>query len=320
MNLQEYNEILVILVCSPLGLFFLLVLCLWKWRAHRNEFVLLVLKGIVMKRNIDGNSRYLFCGRVIKNDNKNGFRELNIMKSLLIVSAYVVTVTLQTVLVVGTFQLSYDCVEESNVDCFKRRLGEKIELFPNESPLHCPSVPMTQLVFCYRTVAVEVENWFATFTAAYILVRMMRFIMFILTWLLLRKNKPCPIFPLVSTISFISFLIYFVTLGAIVVVIFFSAFYTDFAYATRHLSLSEIMQIIFILLLFPLFTLAVKWNALADDCEYYVDVTKLAKAEFEVFAEHAENRVCPQDDGDNGITITDLENHENVFENFGAKT
>ena len=85
------------------------------------------------------------------------------------------------------------------------------------------------------------------------------------------------------------------------------------------------MQIIFILLLFPLFTLAVKWNALADDCEYYVDVTKLAKAEFGVIAEHAQNRVSPHDavkviaehvqnrvsphDGGNeGLKIIDIEN------------
>ena len=287
MNLQRYNEILVILVRSPLVLFFILFLTLFRWRKKRNYFVFLVLKGIVQKKNIDGHSKYLFCGRLIENKNEDGCFGTNIMTCLLAVAAYLVTVTLQTILVVGTFQLSYDCVQETNVECFKRRFGSKIKFFPSESPLNCSSVSRTQLVFCYRMVAIEAENWFATFTAAYILVRMMRFLMFIVAWILLRKNGEFPLFPWITTITFLQISINFLTLGSILLIIFFSAFYADFAYATRHLSQSEIMQIVFIILLIPIFTSMIRWRNMAQ-APKYVNIAELVKGDLKILANKAE--------------------------------
>lgn len=245
-----------------------------------------MLKGIVTKRNIEGYSGILFCGRRLDEENYNCCCGFKMKTSLKVVAAYLMVVTLQIVLVVGAFELTYECLEEDNVDCFRRRYGTDIELFPTESPLNCSLTPISQSVFCYRSVILDPENWFKTFTAAYILVRMLRFVLYLVSALFMMSGDKNKNLQMACRV-----VICFFSGVAMALVIFLSVFHeTSFEYASRQVSLSEVMQIVSIMFLPLLFALVIPWSDFAGEPEFFVNASDLMDQAAEAAGTVLQNR------------------------------
>ena len=170
MDLAIYNGIILTIVLVPLIVVFSLGFFLW-YRYKKSEIILLMLvgmKSIVSRKNIDKKPTYLVCDREFP----SSVRPFFMIFLVLIFAACV-----QLFFFVAIVDVTYECVDEPGLDCFKKNVDVNLlDTFGfNQSPVNCSSVPKNDFYVCYRVTILDAERAFLGAAAAYLLFEMLNF-------------------------------------------------------------------------------------------------------------------------------------------------
>ena len=263
MNLGVYTGIITALCFAPPLVTFILGAVIWYFYRNSEGFMLVMMKSVVTEMSIDGIPTYLVCGRKLLPSNRKYFMIYSIM---------ILTICVQCFFLLVWFEVSYECLNDPDLDCFKEIDNIKVsaELL-DELPVNCSTITKDEFVFCYRVTVFDPEKAFFSAAAAYLLFEIINVVLVVVAQLMLflsRKFRFMIMIKLVLTAILLGLFVGFFVLRTQV---------DEFESATRKLSYTVLVQGMLFLLFVFLYVIMLPWGKLGKSAEYY-PIAALPKA------------------------------------------
>ena len=255
MKLGMYTLIIAGLCFIPPLLTFIFAIIFWYCYRKSEGFTLIMMKSIVSQANIEKKPTYLVFGRKLPSRSRKYF---------MIYSFMILTICVQCFFLIVWFEVSYECHNDPDLDCFKEIDAEDIALSTAfKSPVNCSAIPEDEFVFCYRMTVFDPEKAFFAAAAAYLLFELLNIVLVLVSHLMLflaNKFKRMVLVKIVITILF---------LGILIVIFVLRTQIHEFESATRKLSYTALVQGILVALLVFLYVVMLPWRKLGKSDEYY---------------------------------------------------
>ena len=271
MNLMSYNAILLAPVIIPCTIVIVIGFCFNN--SKKESVILIVLKGMITRRNVGDVPMLLFQGRII--DSKSftlDRRSLSFgaMQAFLLVALVFVVISIQTIISLVIFQISYECNADPYLDCFMRRFGADVKPIWREYPVNCSAISHTDIVICYKLVTFEPEYWFIAVSSGYLLMKIMRVILDLFaSFLLWAADKRIGFLKKIKRGIYIAFAI---ILGIVISLI---VYVQEFENVTQQISWVHLIQIVFTVCSLPFSAFSIPWEDFANKAEYVDDASLL---------------------------------------------
>lgn len=221
------------------------------------------MKGIISKKNIDRRTTFLICNREVLPANEKFF----MLSSLLMIS-----ICVQVFFLIAIVDMTYECVQIPDIDCFKKRDGVRIsDTFAyNESPVNCSTLSKDVLVTCYRITVLDPERAFTAAAATYLLLKILNFVFLVVSHVMLwivKKWKG-------RTLTLIQ--VIFSVFMAIVIWVppILQIFLDEVDSAFRKLSYTVVTQLAVVVLFIAGYVFGIPWEEFRDRVEYFVDASE----------------------------------------------
>ena len=168
MDLGSYTRIILAITLVPAIVVFIICAIICYFYRKSENLMLIIMQGIISRKNINKRSTYLVCNREIESSTRRHFM-LN--------SIFIISICVQCFFLIAIFDVSYDCRTEPDLDCFKKKDDVKFsDTFAyNESPVNCSNISKDEFVICYRITAFDPDRAFIGAAAAYLLFKMINF-------------------------------------------------------------------------------------------------------------------------------------------------
>ena len=259
MNFGAYTAIIAALCFVPPVLTFIIGGIVWYCYRKSEGLMVIMMKSIISQMNIERKPTYLVCGKRLPSSSRKYF---------MIYSLMILTICVQCFFLVVCFEVSYECINDPDLDCFKEIDDVKLSAATfSEPPVNCSSISQDDFVFCYRTTAFDPEKAFFGAAAAYLLFELLNIVLVVLAHLMLflaGTLKNMTVVKIVITTIFLGLFIGFFVLRTQV---------DAFESATRKLSYTVLVQgVLFILFIF-LYIIMLPWGVLRKGEEYYGDAS-----------------------------------------------
>ena len=273
MNLISYNAILLAAIMIPFIIVFLVI-----WRcldnSKKESIILIVLKGMITRRNVGDAPMLLFQGRIVDpksfTSHSAWLRPFGAMRAFFLVAIFFVSNSIQTTVTLVIFQVSYECNADPYLDCFLQHFDADVRPPWREYPVNCSAISHTELVVCYKLVILEPEYWFIAATSGYLLMKIMRVILDLFaSFLLWAADRGMGFLKKIKRGIYIAFAI---ILG---IVLFLSIYVEEFENATQKISWAHLIQIVFTVFLLPFSAFSIPWEDFANEAEYVDDASLL---------------------------------------------
>ena len=263
MDLKFYTVLIAAVCFAPPVLTFIIGAMFW-WCCRKGESLMLILmKSVIVKRNIDKRPAYLICDRKLPSSSKKYF---------VIYSLLILTICVQCFFMLSFFELSFKCIDDPDLDCFKEKIEVnfniadiKLSTFDN-SPVNCSSISPKENVFCYRITAFDPEKAFFSAAASYLLFELINIALIFIAHVMLFLAGKCKSMVMVK----------------LFLVLFFSAIFAgifvlrtqvdEFHSATRKLSYTVIVQGLLVLFFVFFYVVLIPWGRFEKE-EYYGDAS-----------------------------------------------
>ena len=274
MNLLSYNTILLVSMLFPAIMVGIVINCLNN--SKKKSVILIVLKGMITRRNIGDAPKLLFQGRIVDSESftSDWHLDFGAMRAFLLVATIFVSNSILVTATLVMFEVSYECNADPYLDCFMRRFGADTIANPSyrEHPVNCSAISHTDLVVCYKLVIFEPEYWFIAATGGYLLMKIMRVVLDLFaSFLLWAADRGMGFLKKIKYGIYIAFAIIF---G---IVLFLSIYVEEFENATQKISWAHLIQIIFTVCLLPFSAFSIPWEDFANKAEYVDDASNRPK-------------------------------------------
>ena len=262
MDLKSYTGIIFTITFVPAIVVFITGTIIWYYY-RKSEFLMLILmKGIISRKNIDKRPTYLVCNRKLPSSSRHHFM-LN--------SLFIVAICVQCFFVLAIVDVSYECIHDPDLDCFKKKDDVKIsDTFAyDESAVNCSTISKEDFVICYRMTAFDPKRAFIGAAAAYLLFKMLSFGLLIVAYTMLwvaQKWETKTLLYFKLGFSLFVIVIVFVPLTLRIYV-------DEVESAFRKMSYTVLVQFIFVVLVVLYFVARLPWEEFGESEEYYGDAS-----------------------------------------------
>ena len=262
MNLKSYTGIIFAVAFVPAFVVLITGCILWFFKSKIEGLMLIIMKGVVSKKNIDKRPTYLVCNRKLPSLSKSKF---------VICSIFIITICVQCFFTLAIVDVTYECIHSPGIDCFKRKddvvLSDTFAF--DESPVNCSTISRDDFVICYRLTVLDPERAFIGAAAGYLLFKMLNFGLLIVAhsmlWVAQKWERTTLLyfkagFTLSITIS-------------ISVPLILRIYLDDVESAFRKMSFTVLLQFSFVLALVIYFIARLPWEEFGESEEYYGDAS-----------------------------------------------
>ena len=262
MDLKNYAGIIFAITFVPA--FIVLTIGGISWYFYRKSecLMLIIMKGIISRKNIDKKPTYLICNRVLPSSSRRHFM-LN--------SLFVIALCVQCFFLIAIVDVTYNCNNDPDLDCFKKKDDVKLsDTFAyDESPVNCSTISKDDFVICYRISAFDPERAFIAAAAGYLLFKMLSFGLFIVAHTMLRvaqkvKKRTLLLFKL-------GFCLLFIVVISIPLIL--RIYVDDVESALRKMSYTLLIQFGILLVVILHFVARLPWEKFCESVEYYGDAS-----------------------------------------------
>ena len=262
MNLKSYSGIIFATAFVPAVVIIIIGYVVWHYHRKSECLMLIIMKGIVTRRNIDCKPTYLVCNRKLPLSNRRHF----FIKSLLITA-----ICVQCFFLLAIVEVTYQCIHDPDVDCFKKKDDVKLsDTFAHDDlPVNCSSISKDDFVTCYRITAFDPDRAFISAGAAYLLFKMLNFGLLLLShtmiWIAQKLEK--------STFILFKFVCYFIIAIIMIIPLILRIYVDKVESAVRKLSYTVFVQVVIIVLVVQYSIGSLPWETFGESEEYYEDAS-----------------------------------------------
>lgn len=272
MNLEAYSYIIVFIIGEVyfvvVGICTILILC------GKGRFVLLILNGLIKKRNVNRQLKYFICGRELSGSDAPKCR-------FYIVSLMLIAICTVLFVLVVTVQISYECRNEPHLDCFKRKTETEKSLperLYGTSPVNCSKILKTDIVSCYRIAAPSFARVFAALSATYLCYKLTKIILYIAAHIMLWIVDKCGcIGECISKI-----LVFMLSYAPIIILEILRYNSKKYDYALQTTPIATSIYAGLAVSVGVAFVLLIPWSRFSDEPEYFSEVSLPADDRSEV--------------------------------------
>ena len=228
----------------------------------------ILMKSVIVRRNIDRKPVYLVCDRKLPSSSKKFF---------VIFSLLILTICMQCFFMLAFFEVSFECKIDPDLDCFKDNAKVSfdfadIELSSfDQSPVNCSSISPKENVFCYRITAFDPEKAFFSAATSYLLFELINVALIFIAHVMLFLSEKC------RTMCKVKFIIVFVFAAVFVGIFVCRTRVDEFHSATRRLSYTLLVQGLLVVLFVFLYIVLIPWGRFEKE-EYYDDASSPDKS------------------------------------------
>ena len=263
MDLKSYTAIVFTITFVPATVVFTIGCIIWKYYKKSELLMLVIMKGIISRKNIDKKLTYLVCNRKLPSSSRHHFM-LN--------SLFIIAICIQCFFAIAIFDVVYECSNDPDLDCFKKDNDVKLSntFGYNESPVNCSMITQDDIVICYRTTAFDPEKTFIGAAAGYLLFKMLNFgliiVAYTMVWVAEKwKRRTLLYFKLGFSLCII--VVMFVPL--------LLRIYVDkVESAFRKVSYTVLVQLMFVVIVILYFVARLPWEEFSENENYYGDASK----------------------------------------------
>lgn len=213
--------------------------------------MLVIMKGIVSVKNIDQTPTYFVCHRILP----SSIRRVFFFQSLSII-----IICVQCFFLYAVVDVTYRCIHEPNIDCFKNN-----DDVPDKSPVNCSTISDDDFVTCYRITILDPQRVFIAAGAGYLTFKILNFsllvVAYTMLWLVKKLKK--------RTFFYVKFVFVIIT----AILLFFPLVLRDHVEAARKLSYTIYIQAFLVLFVVMHFIGSLPWETFSESEEYYVDAS-----------------------------------------------
>ena len=257
-----------------------ILLIIWFCIPQSTDLILVIMRNIISKKNIYRRPTYFMCRRPLSLLNRN---------QCMLTSIFIISICVQCFFVLAIVDVTHQCINDPDMDCFKRRddveinrvdkYGEYVDHEPYIiSPVNCSLISRDDFVLCYRITMLDPGRAFTGAVAAYVLFKFLNFglliVAHIMLWVAQKVKK--------TTLSrFRSYLSYGYTM-ALALPFFLRVMQDEVQSAfPLKLSLTELVQVVFVVIVFMHFVSRLLWEEFKDS-EAYLGDASLPRSNFDV--------------------------------------
>ena len=183
MDLKGYSGFILMTIIVPIFVMFItcfiVICCFGKCKSLRKTVMLNIMKGIVSKHEVNGKPTYVVCNRKLPSS----------IKSYFVVGSFIIiTICVQCFLFFALIDITYECVNDSGIDCFVIKNDVKLQsgtFAYDEPPVNCSSISKDALVTCYRLTAFDAERTVIGASGGYLLFKLVNFAVILLIHIML---------------------------------------------------------------------------------------------------------------------------------------
>ena len=261
MDLKSYTNIILAAILVPVIVVPIVGCIVWYRFAEGESFILLLMKGIISKKNIDRRPTYLVCNRKLDLPNRRHF---------VIVSLSIFLICVHVFFLVSVVDVSYECINDPNLDCFKKKDDIKLSdtYAYDELPVNCSTVSREDFVICYRKTVLDPEKAFAGAATAYLLFKIINFGLIVVAYTMLWMAQKLQN----VTMKYVKFVVAIIILFLFVTLLILRLYVDDVETAFRKMSFTVVVQFAYLLVVLMYFIAFLPWEEI-DDSEYYEDVS-----------------------------------------------
>ena len=262
MNLKSYTGIIFAIAFVPASVVLITCCILWFFKSKTEGLMLIIMKGVVSKKNIDKRPTYLVCNRKLSSSSKSQF---------VLCSIFIIAICVQCFFTLAIVDVTYECIHSPGIDCFKKKddvlLSDTFAY--DESPVNCSTISRDDFVICYRLTVFDPERAFIGAAAGYILFKMFNFGLLIVAhcmlWVAQKWETTTLLFFKLGIILSISI--------TICVPLILRIYLDDVESAFRKMSYTVLVQFVCLLAVVTYFIGRLPWEEFGKSEEYYEDAS-----------------------------------------------
>ena len=262
MNLKNYSGIIFAVTFVPAFIVFTTGVILWYFYRKSERLMLIIMKGVISRKNIDKKPTYLICNRKLPSSSRRHFM-LN--------SLCVIAICVQCFFLIAIVDVTYNCNNDPDLDCFKKKDDVKLsDTFAyDESPVNCSTISKDDFLICYRISAFDPERAFIAAAAGYLLFKMLNFGLLVVAhtmlWIAQKFKKRTLLLFKLGFCSFFTVVIY--------VPLILRIYVDDVESAFRKMSYTLLVQFGILLFVILHFVARLPWEKFCESVEYYGDAS-----------------------------------------------
>ena len=262
MELKTYTGITFTITFVPAFVVFIIGSIVWYHYRKSECLMLIIMKGIVSKRNIDRRPTYLVCNRKLPPSSRHHF---------MLGSIFITAICIQCFFLLSTVEVNYECSHDPSLDCFKKKDNVKFSdaLAYDESPVNCSSISTDDFVMCYRITVLDPQKAFIGAAAGYLLFKFLNFGFLILSYTMIFVAKKWE----AITLKWFQFVF-----GLILTIVLFIPFtlriyLNEVESAFRKISFTVLVQLLLVFIALLYFMAWLPWKEFAHSKEYFEEAT-----------------------------------------------
>ncbi len=258
MDLKSYIGIIFTITFVPAIVVLITGTIIWYYY-RKSEFLMLILmKGIISRKNTDEGPTYLVCNRKLPSSSRHHFM-LN--------SIFIVAMCVQCFFILAIVDVSYECIHDPDLDCFKKRDYIKIsDTFADDgSAVNCSTISKEDFVICYRMTVFDPKRAFIGASAAYLLFRMTNFGLVIVAYTMLWVAQKWE----TKTLKYFKLGFSLFVIVIVFVPLILKIYVDDVESAFRKMSYTVLVQFIFVVVVVVYFVARLPWEEFDESEEYY---------------------------------------------------
>lgn len=263
MNLKSYSGIIFATTFIPIVIVLIIGFAIWYYHRESQCLMLIIMKGIVARKNIDRRPNYLVCNRKLPSASSR--------RHFFCTSVLIIALCVHCFFLVAIVEVTYQCIHDPDVDCFKKKDDVKLSdtFAHDDSPVNCSSISKDDFVTCYRITAFDPDRAFISAGAAYLLFKMLNF------GLLLLSHTMIWVAQKLENIAFLLFkLVCCLIISIIMIIPLILRIYVDkVESAVRKVSYTVLIQVVTIVLVVQYSVGCLPWEKLGVSEKYYEDAS-----------------------------------------------
>ncbi|CAB4024575.1 Hypothetical predicted protein [Paramuricea clavata] len=263
MHLKSYTGIIISVTLMPALVVFIVGCIIWFYYRKCEGFMLQVfMENIISKKNINKRPTYLVCNRKLSSLNRHYFTVTSIL---------VISICVQCFFLLAIVDVSYECLHDPGLDCFKKKDDVKISdtLAYDESPVNCSTISGDDTIICYRLTAFDPKRIFIAAAAAYLLSKMLNFCLLTIAHIMLWAATKWK----ATTLLCIEIIFSLIFIIVMIIPLVLRTCLDEIESAFPKLSYTVFVQVVLVVLVILYFVIRLPWEEFGESEEYYEDAS-----------------------------------------------
>ena len=253
MNWLSLYGIIVAITFVPDSVLFIIFMIIWFCFEKGDDWILMTMRNIITKKNIDQELKYLVCNRIFPDKARNYF---------VYGSIAVIVTCVHCTSIITMIEETYICRHDPDLYCFK--------IDWNPLPINnCSAISKDESVICYRITAFDPEKILIGVSAGYLLFKILTVCLLIVAHIMLWLAQKWEM----KTLRRFKCALGFTLCAGLNVIVYVSIFVHKVESTLQKISITVLLQTELVILNLVYFVAVLPWEIFKDTDEYYGDAS-----------------------------------------------